>query len=196
MGTIPNPFETAARYQQALHEAGIESVVIGGLAVTIWGEPRATKDADLRVQLQRDEAEKLLAALPSNLTFPGLSATETPLEKLQQYGFLFTETDTQDRVDVMLTDTAFDAAVIERGTVQKIPGSKIQLWVCSPEDLIIYKLISTRPRDHADAASVVKRQIKKLDHNYVEDWLQQFEMALDDSTLIAAYRKMVADYSS
>lgn len=191
----PNPFETAAFYQRILHEAGIESVVIGGLAVTIWGEPRLTKDADLRVQLQRDEAEQLLDALPADLTFLGLDAGETPAEKLRQYGFLFTETAAQDRVDIMLVDTAFDAAVIQRGRVVEIPGINIQLRVCTPEDLIIYKLVSTRPRDQADAPGIVKRQIKTLDHVYVEDWLHQFEMALDDSTLVNTYKKLVVGYS-
>ncbi len=191
----PNPFETAALYPQVLREAGIESVVIGGLAVTIWGEPRATKDADLRVHLQRDEAEKLLAALPPNLTYPGLTPDETPVEKLRQYGFLFTETEAEERVDVMLVDTAFDDAAVARGIMIEVPNSNIQLRVCTPEDLIIYKLVSTRPRDQPDAMGVIKRQLKKLDHAYVEDWLRQFEIAIDDSTLINTYRRIVVGYS-
>lgn len=195
MNSNQNPFQTAALFQRALQDGGIESVVIGGLAVTIWGEPRATKDADIRVHLQREEAEKLLAALPFNLTFPGLTSNETPVEKLKRYGFLFTATEAQDRVDVMLADTAFDVAVVERGKLYEIPVSNVQIRVCTPEDLIIYKLVSTRPRDQSDAMSVVKKQIKNLDHTYVEDWLRQFEMALDDSTLVNTYRKMVTGYS-
>jgi len=41
-----------------------QSIVIGGLAVSVWGEPRFTKDADLKVLLQREDAGRLLAALP------------------------------------------------------------------------------------------------------------------------------------
>ena len=39
-------------------------MVIGGLAVAIWGEPRATRDADIKVQLTRRAAPRLLACLP------------------------------------------------------------------------------------------------------------------------------------
>jgi hypothetical protein len=45
-------------------------------------------------------------------------------------------------------------------------------------------------RDHEDAAGVVRRQGDALDDAYVLDWLRQFEQALDDSTLVAEYRRM------
>jgi hypothetical protein len=43
-----NQLESASRAQSAIDAAGIQSVVIGGLAVAVWGEPRVTKDVDLR----------------------------------------------------------------------------------------------------------------------------------------------------
>ena len=70
------------------------------------------------------------------------------------------------------------------------PGATIS--VCSPEDLVIYKLISTRLRDHEDAASVIRRQGDGLDDGYVFHWLRQFEQALDDSTLVATYQRLRA----
>ena len=60
---------------------------------------------------------------------------------------------------------------------------------CSPEDLIIYKMISTRARDYEDAMSVVHRQGDVLDDRYVIKWLRQFELALDDSTLVTQYQQ-------
>ncbi|MBI2116442.1 MAG: hypothetical protein HYT85_15360 [candidate division NC10 bacterium] len=70
------------------------------------------------------------------------------------------------------------------------PGATIR--VCSPEDLVIYKLASTRLRDHEDAASIIRRQGDKLDDRYVLHWLRQFEQALDDSTLVAEYGRLRA----
>jgi hypothetical protein len=49
--------------QQTLHAAGIESAAIGGMAVAVWGEPRATRDVDLKIQLDRDRAAKLIEIL-------------------------------------------------------------------------------------------------------------------------------------
>jgi Nucleotidyltransferase of unknown function (DUF6036) len=54
-----NQLESASRAQSVLEAVGIQSVVIGGLAVAVWGEPRVTKDVDLRVSLQREQTEFL-----------------------------------------------------------------------------------------------------------------------------------------
>jgi hypothetical protein len=87
---------------------------------------------------------------------------------------------------LLLADTPYDVTAIQRGRDVEIqPG--IMLHLCSSEDLIIYKLISTRLRDHEDARSVIRRQGDSLDDDYVINWLRQFEQALDDSTLISEY---------
>lgn len=41
------------RAQSRLESAGIQSAVIGGLAVSIWGNPRLTQDVDFKVLLTR-----------------------------------------------------------------------------------------------------------------------------------------------
>ena len=95
---MENLLQSIVALQESLSDAGIPSVVIGGVAVAAWGEPRVTRDVDL--------------------------------------------------------------------------------------------LISTRPRDHEDAQSVIRRQGPSLDDDYVFDWLRQFEQALDDSTLVAEYQRL------
>lgn len=184
-----NLYESVAALQKTLLEAELESMVIGGLAVMAWGEPRLTRDADLKILIRREEASKLLAALPAGFQLH----SENPLETLQQYGFLFTHDLSGVRIDLMLTDMGFDEIAIGRRQ-EKEMATGVSVSVCSPEDLIIYKLLSTRPRDHEDATGIIKRQIKTLDHNYIEDWLRQFELAVDDSTLIDTYKRMVAGY--
>lgn len=40
-------FESLVALQDRLSEAGISSVIIGGIVVGIWGEPRVTRDVDV-----------------------------------------------------------------------------------------------------------------------------------------------------
>lgn len=61
--------------------------------------------------------------------------------------------------------------------------------LCTPEDLIIYKMLSTRPRDLEDVKGIVRRQGAALDLPYLLKWFRDFEMALDDSTLVATFQK-------
>jgi len=104
-------------------------------------------------------------------------------------GFLFFTDPQGMRVDLLLAETSFDIQAIERAKdIEATSGDWIR--VCTPEDLIIYKMISTRSRDREDVEGVVKRQKEKLDKDYILNWLKQFEKALDDSTLIQEFMKM------
>ena len=142
MQADPNLFKSAANVQNILKAAGFESTVIGGLAVAIWGEPRTTRDVDLKVLLKREEADRLLVSLPPE--FRRLSPT--PEETLRRVGFLFIEDASGIRIDLLLAETSFDAGAVSRGRrIEATQGETIV--VCTPEDLIIYKIISTRSRD-------------------------------------------------
>lgn len=47
-----------------LERAGIPYALVGSVASSIYGEPRATNDLDVVIQISPDEAEKLVAAFP------------------------------------------------------------------------------------------------------------------------------------
>jgi predicted nucleotidyltransferase len=186
METHPNLVKSAAAAQRALSDAGIDSIVIGGLAVAIWGEPRLTRDVDLKVLLQRDRAELLIKTLPAGFR----CLADQPEETLRRVGFLFVQDATGIRIDFLLAETGFDVEALSRKRQIEMMGEHIA--VCTSEDLIVYKMISTRPRDHDDVLGVIRRQQDKLDSDYITSWLYQFEQALDDSTLVTSYRQMRA----
>ncbi len=180
---MENLFVAITDLQKTLEDADIPSALIGGLAVGVWGEPRLTRDVDLKVLAWREERARVLQVL-SHLT----PLNADPDGAFQRNGIAFFQTPGGVRVDVMLTDTHFDETVIGRAKMVDLqPGWSAR--VCSAEDLIIYKLVSIRPRDRLDVEGIVKRQGQKLDDAYVENWLRQFEQALDDSTLVAEYRR-------
>jgi hypothetical protein len=178
-------YDAVARLQNLLSSSDVASALIGGLAVPIWGVARLTRDADLKVMLSRDEATRLLTILPAELA----PTTADPEAALRGNGILFVIHPAGFRIDLALADTPYDELAIQRAKpIEVQPG--LVVTVCSPEDLIIYKSISTRARDYDDAVSVIRRQGEKLDDKYVLHWLRQFELALDDSTLVATYKKL------
>jgi hypothetical protein len=177
--------ESIVTLQELLKKEGILSAVIGGIAVGIWGEPRVTRDVDLKVLLGRDDAPRLLEIIKSDYA----ALQPNPLHSLTRTGILFVTDQLGTRIDLLLADTSFDREVVERAVAVEM-GQGPSIVVCRPEDLIIYKLVSTRLRDHEDAAGVIRRQGLKLDHRYVLDWLKQFESALDDSTLIDEFERL------
>ena len=56
--------DAAARAADDLADLGARFALVGGLAVSVWGEPRYTRDVDLAVAVGRDEdAERLIHGL-------------------------------------------------------------------------------------------------------------------------------------
>src|SRR5687768_10969372 len=95
MEIYPNLLKSAALAQRALSDGGIDSIVIGGLAVAVWGEPRVTRDVDLKVLLQRDRAQQLVKALPKGFH----CLADQPEEMLRRVGFLFVQDAVGIRID-------------------------------------------------------------------------------------------------
>ncbi len=176
--------------QSKLDESGIRSAVIGGLAVAAWGRPRLTDDVDLKVDVTRDKVIQLV-----DLMSPEFQPVENALEHARSIGVLFLDGPNNVRLDLLLADLGFDGQALDRAVEKEIlPGFSARL--CTAEDLILYKLITTRPRDREDVRSVVLEQKDELDTQYVEHWLGLFEQALDDSTLVATFRKILGSRES
>jgi hypothetical protein len=176
--------DSLVRLQQNLEKAGLPSIVIGGLAVGVWGEPRLTRDIDVKIMAGRDDRSRILEKL-SYLT----PLNADPDEALRRNGIAFFQDEDGVRIDIMLADNQFDETAIGRARLVEIMPGK-QARICSAEDLIIYKLLSLRSKDQIDAETIIRRQGEVLDDAYVLDWLRQFELALDDGTLVARYHDM------
>ena len=106
-----NLFTSIQALQRRLTEAGVRSIVIGGVAVGIWGEPRVTRDADLKILLERKDAEFLLAILN-----PGYdSLLPDPRATIQRQAMLFVKDGDETRLDLLLADTPYDIGAVCRG---------------------------------------------------------------------------------
>ena len=177
--------------QQRLAAAHIASAVIGGVAVSVWSRARTTLDVDFKVLLNRESAQQLLDVLLPDYT----PLQSDPLQALRRNGVLFVKDQNGIRIDLQLADVSFDETAIERAkTIELEPG--LSARICTAEDLIIYKIISTRPQDQIDVENIVRRQGNKLDASYVLKWLKLFEQALDDSTLITTFERLRTKYSA
>jgi hypothetical protein len=89
----------------------------------------------------------------------------------------------------MLADTGYDEVLISRAKDVELASGK-RVRVCTAEDLIIQKVIATRPQDMVDVEAVIIRQADRLDDAYILKWLRDFEKAIDDSTLVREYQRL------
>lgn len=178
--------DSVIAFQNFMNQEDISVMVIGGIAVAVWGEPRLTRDIDMKVLVSRENRGQLLEILRA-LT----PLQEDSDESFHRLGLAFFRDANGVRIDVMLADTIFDETAIKRARDVELTAGK-NIRVCAAEDVIIYKMLSTRAKDRGDVESVVQKQGDALDDAYIEGWLAQFEEALADSTLIRDFRKLRA----
>jgi hypothetical protein len=129
----------------ALDGAAVDYALIGGLAVAVWGAPRATKDMDFLVRAE--DREKAMAALhPCGFTLAALpfefkdGTTLQRVSKVDATGDLMT-------VDLMLVDQRLEPAWNSR---QRLSFGEREVSVVSRAALIDLKARAGRPQDLMD----------------------------------------------
>lgn len=155
-------------------------VLIGGLANTFWGIVRATRDIDLKVLIEEGEYQEFRKAVYNNFK-ARLIAQETPL-------IVSALASNSVGIDFLMTIPGYDLTVFERAIPYAVNDLKI--WLCSPEDLIIYKAIANREKDWLDIERILAEQIDKIDVNYTKKWLTQFVEALEAPEILNRFSSL------
>ncbi len=174
--------EALRRAVQFLEREGIPFVVVGGLANAVWGEPRATRDVDLKVYIGERTAQEFAALVAEEFApatpLPGGPALVVSVPVIPDV-----------MVDFLIAIPGYEEEVLARA--QPIQFGEMTLPVCSPEDFIIHKIIADRPKDWADVEGVLIEQQKRLDQEYIRAWLTQFAEILERPDWLERYESLV-----
>lgn len=157
------------RVANVLEACGIPFLLSGSFASNYYGIPRSTKDADFVLQSQRvvgpDFAQQLGEdfLLEPQLSFETNTGTFRQVLRHKQKSF---------KVELFLLsqDPHDQARFSRRRAVQLFER---QVWLPSPEDVIVTKLRWARGKDKDDARDVMAVQQDKLDWPYVEEWCRR-----------------------
>jgi predicted nucleotidyltransferase len=166
-----------------LEEMGIPYMVFGGIANSLYGNPRQTFDIDIKFSLKTsDKMEPFLEELGKVAKI----LPETPLEFVEQTSVVPVELD-DVRVDLVLAHLPFEEEAIQRSRYADFSGKRIK--VCLPEDLIIQKAVSTREKDWMDIEQVISNQRHHMDWNYLLKHCKDLSDFLDDPSIYDRIKK-------
>jgi hypothetical protein len=84
--------------------------------------------------------------------------------------------------DVIFALLSFERDAVLRAT--RVVFGDRELRVITPEDLLLMKIISDRPRDLADAEALSRRRRDTLDRSYLEPGLREFAESLERSEIL------------
>jgi hypothetical protein len=137
----------------AFHARGVKYLVVGGLAVIYHSQPRFTKDMDLFVKADLENAKATYAALTEFLGAPPPNIR--PEDFANRSSFFRFGRDPRG-VDILpdIPGVDFDAAWERRveDVIDTTTGLKANF--ISADDLIAAKLAAGRPQDLADADAI------------------------------------------
>lgn len=156
-----------------LEQLQIPFMATGSLVSSMQGEPRASHDIDLVVEMEGKHAPQLVAHFsPPDYYLDELAVREAVLTG-QMFNLLHDASG--DKIDFwMLHDTPFDRSRFARRIPASIFG--ISLFITKAEDTILQKLLWAKisggsEKQLADARNVYEAQRRNLDMRYIEHWV-------------------------
>lgn len=167
-----------------LEEMKIPYMVFGGIANSIYGNPRQTLDIDIKIAVGSDAAiEKLISkihekgkVIPQN---PSAFITETSVLPIDIEGV---------RVDLVFARLPFELEAIQRS--RRIQYAGLDLPVCTIEDLIIHKVISERMKDWVDIETLIALHKNTLDWQYLMKHCEELASFLDRPEIVQNLKRL------
>ena len=159
---------------ELLERMEVPYMVFGGIANSIYGNPRQTFDIDIKFFFKSDTD---LDPFLDNLSMVGEIVPDDIKGFIEETNVIPVDIHGV-RVDLVFAGLPFEKEAIERS--QSMVFFNINMKVCTPEDLIIQKAVSTREKDWTDINYITENLEDELDWSYLLKHCKDLSELLDD----------------
>lgn len=184
-----DPIATALRVARLLERADVAHALYGGLAVAAWGVARETKDADIAV-LSADAGRlvEILAADGIHAS-PAFDRVRFGGLLLSRVALLGGESDTGlNTVDLVEpVSVRYARLAVDRSLRAPLRESEISLL--APEDVVTFKVLSTREKDLEDAVSIIRTLGPEIDLAAVAAEIERLSSEIADHEIAERWRR-------
>lgn len=167
----------------------IKYIILGGIAVSIYGEPRLTADIDVNIIFDKNKISEFLKHAKKYGFYPVFPDTENIAKETGVIPMNFIKGKTTGNCDIIIAENQLEYTGIKRGRLKKTGSIKVRL--ISPEDLIIHKIASSRARDAEDINGILIRQKGRLDIKYIQHWLKKIDKANKSSRTYKSFKDLL-----
>jgi hypothetical protein len=159
---------------------GIPWAVVGSVASSVFGEPRATADVDLVADLRGIHVKKFCAAIASEYyvdegTAAWAASTRRSFNVIHQ--------GTMVKLDIFCCkDDPLSREQLRRRVFERVDEEDHKIPFTAPEDIILQKLLWMRELGHSekqwrDALGVLRVRWDELDRDYLEQRARDNDLA-------------------
>jgi predicted nucleotidyltransferase len=154
---------------------GIEYMLVGGMAIGIWSEPRATVDIDFLVSTRLKDFSALKQKLSESASFIFIHDKPMIFGKISFLRATL-KSNSDISVDFLFADEGFKNEALKRK--ERVQLSDFSVNIVTPEDLILLKLLSGRKQDRLDAEKILEVQKEHLDREYIQKWSERLSIGI------------------
>lgn len=168
------------RVVRALRAADVPFMLTGSLAAAFYGQPRATQDIDLVIEVGPEQLQRLVEQLAGAGFYVSADAAGEALRHGGQFNAIDPEIGW--KADLIIRKARdFSRSEFERRKSTELLGVEVALT--SLEDLIIAKLewseLGDSELQRRDIREILGGSPEPLDRSYLEDWIKR--LGLEDA---------------
>jgi hypothetical protein len=169
---VEEPISLAEAIATILERLNIPYYVGGSLASSLLGEPRYSEDLDVVIAIASEQRESLIQEFESQFYISEAAVDDALSGRCCSFNVISLAS--TEKVDLFVSQPdAFSTSKMAR-RIRYPSDNGGSLWVCSPEDMILQKLIwgrrSNSQKQWRDVLGVLKVQGEKLDYAYLAEW--------------------------
>jgi hypothetical protein len=183
----PDFLDALRALRDGLAALGRPWMVIGGVAVIASGVPRYTADIDATLSAPGEALEGIVAALGQRGIVPRIA--DAAGFARAHHVLLLRHDASGVPLDVTLTALPFEEEALRESRECDYAG--VLLRLPRVEDLVVYKLVASRPQDVEDAARLLALHGDTLDVARVTRIVEEFAAALDDQERPATLARLL-----
>jgi len=152
------------------NDNNIDYVIVGGFTVIFYGNPRTTMDLDIVMQIPKNTD---ISAVVKFFKENGFFASEEDMKCAfaEKSNSTVEYKETMFRIDIKGVYDEMGKRTIKNKRGVDFHGTRI--YLASPEDTIINKLLCAREHDIRDAIGIYVRQTGKLDEKYLQEFAKK-----------------------
>ena len=183
----PGFLDALRALRDGLQALGVPWMIIGGVAVIAHGVPRYTADVDATVSAPDEPLERIFDVFARQRVVARIDGA-LAFARERQVLLLRHEPSGVD-LDVSLAWLPFEIEALRRSEVRDFGGVTIR--IPRPDDLVIYKLVASRPRDLEDVERLLLLHGPSLDLQHIAVTVREFADALEDPARIDALERLM-----